>query len=317
MNRILSLIIISVLLFPRIGHALKTTPLLYEDFVENKTEVCLSQDAPWIRDYPKNTPIVSQSTENEFPRLNAQSVTQSKRALTTNTDTAESIVKEIARADASDFTLLEVAKISHREKMNKAFASAIILTRLEILDTMRKTLSEKLGKNFSEISSKIDREAEKLTQLLNQKWWKTETTKETAILARDRMVQTVMIEHCSYQQYLSYIRANIEANDRAITELENSIRTNPENRYVPQTIAGFRQSVSSRRTAIDQEIVRSENTIKKAIYAFKSMEQSYAAHILLVIIYDDYARLRQNLITYFNANTQYFEKAYNAQNVNQ
>jgi len=169
MNRILSLIIISTLLFPTIGHALNTKPLLYEDFVENKNKICLSQDAPWIRDYPKNTPIVSQSTENEFPRLSAQSVTQAKRNLTTNTDTTESIAKEIARADASDFTLLEVAKISHREKMNKAFGSAIILTRLEILRTLRETLSQKLGKNFSEISSKIDREGEKLTQLLSQK----------------------------------------------------------------------------------------------------------------------------------------------------
>lgn len=133
------------------------------------------------------------------------------------------------------------------------------------------------------------------------------------------MVQTILIEHCSYQRYLSYIRANIQADERAIMELEKNIRTNPDsiNTLIPQTLSQFRQSVSSKSTAIDQEIVRSSITLKKAVDAFKGMERSYATHILLTIIYDDYVRLRANLITYLNANSQYFEKSYNAQNVNQ
>jgi translation initiation factor 2 beta subunit (eIF-2beta)/eIF-5 len=307
-------------MMPYMSFAANEAPLSYDAFLENKAQFCTNNEVPWIKDYGGLKTVVSQSTEAEFPRLNRQSIERSLATATSDTpESAEKIASDIAASDTSNFKLLEVARIHHREKMNKAFASAIIIARLEILSKLRKTLSSKLGSSFSEISNKLDRETEKLNQLLSTKWGKADTSEEEWNLARDRMIQTVLIEHCMYRYYLGYVRANIYADAQAITALEKSIRTDPEHSNVsyPQTISEFRQSVSSKTTAIDQEIVRSEVTLEKAVDAFKGMERTYAAHILLVIIYDDYVRLRQNLITYMNANTQFFEKSYNAQNVNQ
>lgn len=47
------------------------------------------------------------------------------------------------------------------------------------------------------------------------------------------------------------------------------------------------------------------------------MERAYPVHLLLMIIYDDYIRLRKNLSSYMNASTQLYIKAYNAQDANQ
>jgi uncharacterized protein YvpB len=46
------------------------------------------------------------------------------------------------------------------------------------------------------------------------------------------------------------------------------------------------------------------------------MERTYGMHLMLVVLYDDYVRLRDNLSSHFNSISQLLEKAYNAQNPN-
>ena len=46
------------------------------------------------------------------------------------------------------------------------------------------------------------------------------------------------------------------------------------------------------------------------------MERTYSVHLMLMIVYDDYLELRQNMNTYLNAVSQLFEKANNAQSAN-
>ncbi len=53
-------------------------------------------------------------------------------------------------------------------------------------------------------------------------------------------------------------------------------------------------------------------TLPRAMLAYQEMSRTYAAHLMLVIVYDDYVRLRDNLSKYMNATSQLFEKAYNA-----
>lgn len=46
------------------------------------------------------------------------------------------------------------------------------------------------------------------------------------------------------------------------------------------------------------------------------MDQTYGAHILLVLIYDDYIRLRKAMSGYMNLSSQLYQKANNAQSTN-
>lgn len=73
---------------------------------------------------------------------------------------------------------------------------------------------------------------------------------------------------------------------------------------------------SSYANQIQSNVARAQSTLPKALVAYREMERTYGVHIMLVIIYDDYLTLRQNLSTYLNAVSQFFEKAENAQSAN-
>jgi hypothetical protein len=312
-------IIIWIVILPYGIFGANEDPLTYENFLNNKLQFCTNSEAPWIKDYGGIKTIVPQSTEIEFPKLDQQSIKKSiSSSSTISPENSEKLTKEILKTDTSNFKLFNIVKIYHREKMNKAFASSIILARLQVLRNLQGTLAKSLWSNISEIGKKLEQERKKLDQLLELNGGKNDESSRSVGSDQDRMIQTLMIEHCTYEQYLTYLRSNIQSDNATIIELERAIRidsSNP-NITIPQSISEFQQWVTSRITAIDQEIIRSRLVLKKSIYAFKGMERSYGAHLLLIYIYDDYVRLRNNLLTYFNANTQYFQKSYNAQSTN-
>jgi hypothetical protein len=75
--------------------------------------------------------------------------------------------------------------------------------------------------------------------------------------------------------------------------------------------------LTSYTNILASERARVDTILPKAIMAFQEMERTYIVHLLLVIIYDDYLKLRDNLNTYMSIVSQTFEKAYNAQDANQ
>lgn len=74
--------------------------------------------------------------------------------------------------------------------------------------------------------------------------------------------------------------------------------------------------MNSYTNILESERSRAKSTVPKAIMAFQEMDRTYITHLLLVIIYDDYLKLRDNLNTYMSIISQTFEKAYNAQDAN-
>lgn len=74
--------------------------------------------------------------------------------------------------------------------------------------------------------------------------------------------------------------------------------------------------MSSYTNKLESERTRANSTVPKAIMAFQEMDRTYITHLLLVIIYDDYLKLRDNLNSYMSIISQTFEKAYNAQDAN-
>ena len=82
------------------------------------------------------------------------------------------------------------------------------------------------------------------------------------------------------------------------------------------TVQSWVNSYNSYVNSLQTEIARAETTLPRVLKAYKEMERSYSIHLMLLIIYDDYIRLRKNLATYMNASTQLYMKAYNAQDSN-
>ena len=67
---------------------------------------------------------------------------------------------------------------------------------------------------------------------------------------------------------------------------------------------------------LSNEIIRADATLPKAIKSFQEMDQTYGAHVLLTLIYDDYIKLRKALSSYMNISSQLYQKANNAQSTN-
>lgn len=74
--------------------------------------------------------------------------------------------------------------------------------------------------------------------------------------------------------------------------------------------------METKNTAMDSERLRAEDTLPRALKAFREMKRTYMPHILLTLIYDDYLELRNNLDLYLSNVSQLFEKAHNAQDAN-
>lgn len=74
--------------------------------------------------------------------------------------------------------------------------------------------------------------------------------------------------------------------------------------------------MNSRYVQIRNDLSRATSTLPKALVAYREMERTYAVHLMLIIIYDDYLELRENLNSYLSTVSQIFEKAKNAQSAN-
>ncbi len=129
----------------------------------------------------------------------------------------------------------------------------------------------------------------------------------------DRLSASATTEYCNYLYYTDYLKAQLENNasetsriDAALAGKSGSLRTTDRALSV----------LSSRQQSIERDLARATDTLPKALVAYREMERTYALHLVLVLIYDDYLKLRDNIDLYLSAVSQLFEKAFNAQDKN-
>ncbi len=94
-----------------------------------------------------------------------------------------------------------------------------------------------------------------------------------------------------------------------IAQIGNTVDTS----VTPKERQAWTQEISQRTSYLRDETEKAKMLLPQAVRAFREMEKTYNLHLMLVVIYDDYSRLRDNLGLYFNALTQLMEKMNNAQ----
>ena len=125
------------------------------------------------------------------------------------------------------------------------------------------------------------------------------------------MINSATLQYCHYRKYLTYIESNLSNNNSEFSRIESKIgEENTEK--APKDSESFQRKLIQQRSQIQTEIYTADRALPRSIDAFKEMERTYAAHLLLVIVYDDYVRLRDNLARYMSSTSQLFEKANNA-----
>ena len=221
---------------------------------------------------------------------------------------------DVLKNQSSDlFRAAEVVRIQYRSNMNSIFSCAIIASRQDKLERLQIAIKD--NSNATDIKRKVESEQKKYEALMTSMNCNQAKTPSGTDKVVDRLASSAMGEYCKYTYYLDYLEANIANNYSESLRIDAAIGSGSGNTTPTNTDTGL-QKILSRNTTIVSERSRAQDTVPKAVLAFQEMDRTYIVHLLLVIIYDDYLKLRDNLNIYMSAVSQTFEKAYNAQDAN-
>lgn len=211
------------------------------------------------------------------------------------------------------FRAVEIARVQYRNNMNRIFSCAVVAGRYEKISKIMDLIPTKA----SDIATKLKKERERYGLLrTNMKCWLNNEWEEASkYKIIDRLASSAALEYCSYTYYLDYLGANMKTDLTKAQEIESKIGEGNTARPAATTESAL-SIITSRQNAVEREIGHARDTLPKALVAYREMERTYGAHLLLVMIFDDYIRLRDNISNYLSAVSQLFEKAYNAQDKN-
>lgn len=319
-QRIFTSVSIALLLSSISTSIYAANPQTYEEYVSEAWLFCDSSDRSWAKDnslvpkidYPKLNEIAINATIAEWWKSKSFSDDEKQRL---KYDLDPTRIGEY-----SGFKTLEVARIAYRTRMNSAFSCAIISSRIKTMKTLQEIINKKIYNKESEIHKKLKKEVDKLQMEVNKltcnlpkTWWNDQTLSNTEEITV--LVNTTIHQYCQYRFYLGYLDSNISEKLRDIQEIEKKI-WKWNGTQIPTTTDEWKKIAPRYHQDLSNEITRADTTLPKAIRAFQEMDQTYGAHILLTLIYDDYIKLRKALSSYMNISSQLYQKANNAQSTN-
>lgn len=215
---------------------------------------------------------------------------------------------------SKSFRIMEVARLMYRRNMNSIFSCGVISSRWTKLDSLNSILSGKQG--ASEILKSIEKERKRYETLKGEMSCDGNRPENSSTWVVERVMKSSMKEYCRYTYYLDYVEANLREDFSKVSNIETKIGDGNATKSANNTDDAQRE-ILSRGRIIEDERIRANDVLPKAIVAFQEMDRTYVVHIMLTLLYDDYLKLRGQLNTYLTTIGQTFEKAYNAQDDNQ
>lgn len=217
---------------------------------------------------------------------------------------------QMSQETRDPFTSVKQARLQYQRNMNTIFSCAITGARLKHINALQELIKKTSGKN-SGMEEKLKQESEKLEKLkASLKCGGDGTNADTEL----RLMNTAMTEYCTYSFYLDYLESNIRYDFSRAASMEKELKG--IGALTTKTVIDATKMMNSYVGTIQNEKSRAKSTLPKALVAYREMNRTYSIHLLLVIIYDDYRQLRDNLNSYLSAISQLFEKANNAQDSN-
>lgn len=284
-------------------------PISYDEYRKEATRSCES-GKPWYSEKTRNAQTLL------YPELNNDSIRawinmQIERA-EPGTPLRETLLWELSPVRLwlwGENKILHIIQVVYHARMNTVFDCAVIESRKNIIEILRNTSHWQ-----SEILEKIKKEEISLNQKAKQCIPKDSTIKpwESSIdTSRNRLIDTTVLQYCHYRHYLTYLESHIQENISEFNKLNDQIGNNSEGHTVYNSDS-LQTHISNQWELMRKEIYIADRAITRAVRVFKEMERTYAAHLILLVIYDDYVRLRDNLDRYMSSTSQLLEKAYNA-----
>jgi hypothetical protein len=214
---------------------------------------------------------------------------------------------------------VEIARKKYRCAMDRIFGCGIVSSRLIISRDLLRKVKLKFPSANSEIQKKIDQEVKKLEAQYSKLSCRENSAQGWEQESRDtvtrRIINSSTKQYCHFVTYLSYLDSNMNKGNANLMNIESAVTLGAPVK-IDTNSAGWLRDITFRQSQIQREIARARYTLPRAMDAYRESSKTYGVHIMLLIIYDDYLKVRENLSTYMNAFSQLYEKLNNAQNAN-
>ncbi len=300
--------VILIFLFSGVIHA--------ETFDEYKSrlDTTCESDKPWTDEDAWGGNTVEPPNYSELTKTAIEWARSRFLSETTTPDEQARLARDLDASSLrrSGFRTLELARVMYRSRMNRVFACSVILARENITKNLLTEIEKKYPTPQSEIKEKIRREWEKLKIQKQSLGCKDPSGEEATPLVK-RVINSATRQYCHYDSYLRYVRDSFSENADTLLSLDANLWSDGENIPNPDKMEGFARTLAYKWELITSELLRARSLLPVAVKTFQEMERTYAMHLLLIVIADDYLRLRDNLAIYFNSVTQLMEKMQNAQ----
>lgn len=295
-----------------------------ENYLKNVKDVCKVQ---WN---PENGSIL-QAKDIKYPQIGSKTAEKEYREGVRSVGGDSSRLEELLAPDipsaGEGFQMgfppkfgSDVSRASevYKERMNGIFACAQINYKIRVHEQLLKTVKGEKADSGNTVK-KIEEQTRMLRQELSKRKCadRTATEGKSNVLMKKDLLRQSTYEYCNYRHYLQYLKSNAQyrlANFIDAEEKRKGATANAENAPSPSgPVEKLAESVGGIVVRIDQEISHTREVFPQSMVAYTEFERTYASHVVMLFILEDYALLRDSLKKVMNPLGQVIFKASNAQ----
>lgn len=267
--------------------------------------------------------------------IKAVSVTYPKIGIATSDTTYREAVKAVggdmtgieeliskSREPAGGFqfgTDVKLASETYKERMNGIFACAQINFKIRTHESLLKTIKGEKA-DSGNTAKKIEEQTKMLRKELGKRHCadRTSTEGKANVMMKKMVLNQSTMEYCNYRSYLQYLRFNAQYRMSAFVEAETKRRQgdSPKGEASSSSLGSAEDAgnaISDVVVSISQEIEHTREVFPQALVAYNEFERTYASHVVMLFVLEDYALLRDSLKKVMNPLGQVIYKASNAE----
>ena len=207
-----------------------------------------------------------------------------------------------------------VEKASHiyKETMGAVYACAVMNTKIRIIDT----LTSAIPMTQSNTKNRLKNQLSSLRKTLGKKGCR-EIADTSEISLKKTLLDNTTYQYCNYRHYLAYLenasRKALDIYYQINKDSGTGLGYNTGSYNLLKNTDSATMQISQSAGEIVSEIAHTKEIYPQAMVAFTEFERTYASHILLELILQDYIELRTSLKKLMNPIGQVIYKASNAQ----
>lgn len=201
---------------------------------------------------------------------------------------------------------LEKASYVYKETMGTVYACAVMNAKIRII----KNLVTKIPTAQSNMKQKLGKQLSSIEKSAEQKCRVVQDTSELSL--KKTLLDNTTYQYCNYRQYLYYLDS---ASKKALGTYYkiNKEGSGTGSVSLLKNTDSAAMEIAHSAGKISEEIAHTKEIFPQAMVAFSEFEKTYASHILMELILQDYLDLRDSLKKLLNPIGQVIYKASNAQ----